>query len=210
MTANESVCGATLWPVGSSVGSRRTGGRTGSEQRSLSFNRPARMWPIRLTRMSSSPIVYHQTSLYRLVTERRTLNMTSRIQKRLLLPKRVRHPPREGFSWVDRRFLKDYAARLSRDAILLYFFFSAASDQHGLSFYSDATIALRLKLTEKAICDARAELVTLDLIAWQRPLTQVLSLQQPGLIRNGGLQSIADLLRSTGNASEQKRNGGDV
>ena len=49
--------------------------------------------------------------------------MTSRIQKRLLLPKRVRHPPREGFSWVDRRFLKDYAARLSRDAILLYFFF---------------------------------------------------------------------------------------
>ena len=101
--------------------------------------------------------------------------MTSRIQKRLLLPKRVRHPPREGFSWVDRRFLKDYAARLSRDAILLYFFFSAASDQHGLSFYSDATIALRLKLTEKAICDARAELVTLDLIAWQRPLTQVLS-----------------------------------
>ena len=47
--------------------------------------------------------------------------MTSRIQKRLLLPKRVRHPPREGFSWVDRRFLKDYAARLSRDAILLYF-----------------------------------------------------------------------------------------
>lgn len=48
--------------------------------------------------------------------------MTSRIQKRLLLPKRVRHPPREGFSWVDRRFLKDYAARLSRDAILLYFF----------------------------------------------------------------------------------------
>jgi len=92
---------------------------------------------------------------------------------------------------VDRRFLKDYAARLSRDAILLYFFFSAAR-------------------TEKAICDARAELVTLDLIAWQRPLTQVLSLQQPGLIRNGGLQSIADLLRSTGNASEQKRNGGDV
>jgi hypothetical protein len=52
--------------------------------------------------------------------------------------------------------------------------------------------------------------MTLDLIAWQRPLTQVLSLQQPGLIRNGGLQSIADLLRSTGNASEQKRNGGDV
>lgn len=154
MTANESVCGVTLWPVGSSVVSRRTGGRTGSGQRSLSFNRPARMRPILLTRMSSSPIVYHQTSLYRLVTERRTLIMTSRIQKRLLLPKRVRHPPREGFSWVDRRFLKDYAARLSRDAILLYFFFSAASDQHGLSFYSDAT-ARRQRALQRRILQAR-------------------------------------------------------
>ena len=51
--------------------------------------------------------------------------MTSRIQKRLLLPNRVRRPPHEGFSWVDRRFLQDYAARLSRDAILLYFFSTA-------------------------------------------------------------------------------------
>ena len=75
--------------------------------------------------------------------------MTSRIQKRLLLPNRVRLPPHEGFSWVDRRFLQDYAARLSRDAILLYFFFTAVSDQQGLSFYSDATIAVRLNASIK-------------------------------------------------------------
>jgi hypothetical protein len=49
--------------------------------------------------------------------------MTSKIQKRLLLPNRVRRPPEDGFSWVDRRFLQDYAPRLSRDAVLLYFFF---------------------------------------------------------------------------------------
>ncbi|MGV2334436.1 MAG UNVERIFIED_CONTAM: hypothetical protein LVR18_10095 [Planctomycetaceae bacterium] len=49
--------------------------------------------------------------------------MTSKIQKRLLLPNRVRHPPEDGFSWVDRRFLQDYAPRLSRDAVLLYFFY---------------------------------------------------------------------------------------
>ena len=60
--------------------------------------------------------------------------MKSMIQKRLLLPNRVRRPPDDGFSWVDRRFLQDYAARLSRDAILLYFFFTAVSDQQGLSF----------------------------------------------------------------------------
>jgi len=96
--------------------------------------------------------------------------MKSMIQKRLLLPNRVRRPPDEGFSWVDRRFLQDYAARLSRDAILLYFFFTAVSDQQGLSFYSDSTIAVRLRLPEKTVSDARAELVTHDLIAWQRPV----------------------------------------
>ena len=125
--------------------------------------------------------------------------MKSMIQKRLLLPNRVRRPPHEGFSWVDRRFLQDYAARLSRDAILLYFFFTAVSDQQGLSFYSDSTIAVRLRLPEKAVSDARAELVTHDLIAWQRPLTQVLSLQQPVLHRSG-LQSLGDLFRSVGNS----------
>jgi hypothetical protein len=35
--------------------------------------------------------------------------MTSKIPKRLLLPNRVRRPPEDGFSWVDRRFLQDYA-----------------------------------------------------------------------------------------------------
>jgi hypothetical protein len=55
--------------------------------------------------------------------------MTSKIQKRLLLPNRNRRPPEEGFSWVDRRFLQDYAPRLSRDAVLLYFFFTAAAKQ---------------------------------------------------------------------------------
>jgi hypothetical protein len=126
--------------------------------------------------------------------------MTSRIQKRLLLPDRVRRPPEEGFSWVDRRFLQDYAARLSRDAILLYFFYSAVSDQQGLSFYGESTIAVRLKLPEKVVFDARAELIAHDLIAWQRPLTQVLSLPQPTLRRRSGLQSMGDLFRSAGNA----------
>ena len=47
------------------------------------------------------------------------------IEKRILVPDRVRRPPREGFSWIDRRFLHDFAARLSHDAIVLYFFLAA-------------------------------------------------------------------------------------
>jgi len=64
-------------------------------------------------------------------------------------------------------------------------------------------------LSEKAISDARAELVTLDLIAWQRPLTQVLALQQPVLQRNGGLQSLAELLRPKSNSGENNSTGRD-
>jgi hypothetical protein len=135
--------------------------------------------------------------------------MTSKIQKRLLNPSRVRRPPDIGFSWVDRRFLHDYAARLSRDAMLLYFFFSAVSDQYGLSFYSDATIAVRLKLSEKAICDARLELISADLIAWQRPLVQVLSLKLPVLHQRTGLHSLGDLFRSIGKSNTNPNCGVD-
>ncbi|MEY3225443.1 MAG: hypothetical protein RLZZ536_62 [Planctomycetota bacterium] len=135
--------------------------------------------------------------------------MTSKFQKRLLLPNRVRRPPEEGFSWVDRRFLQDYAPRLSRDAVLLYFFFTAVSDQLGLSFYGDATIAVRLRLPELAVAAARTELISMDLIAWQRPLVQVLSLQQPKLQCRGGLQSLGDLLRSAEAQSQSRLSGGE-
>ena len=68
------------------------------------------------------------------------------IPKRLLVPDRVRRPPAEGFSWVDRRFLRDFAAQLSGDAVFLYFFLAAVSDRQGLSFYHDATLAVRLRV----------------------------------------------------------------
>lgn len=90
------------------------------------------------------------------------------IEKRLLVPDRVRRPPREGFSWVDRRFLREYAARLSRDALLLYFFFAAVGDKHGLSFYSDTSIALRLRMREQSVVSARDELLANDLVAYRR------------------------------------------
>jgi hypothetical protein len=119
------------------------------------------------------------------------------IQKHVLLPDRVRHPPREGWSWIDRRFLKDHAGRLSHDAILLYFFLAAVSDKEGLSFYADSTLAVRLRIDEPAVVRAREELVTEDLVAYRAPLTQVLSLRSPGLARRGGgVSQISDILRT--------------
>jgi hypothetical protein len=118
------------------------------------------------------------------------------IHKRLLVPDRVRRPPVEGFSWVDRRFLRDHAPRLSGDAILLYFFLAAVSDKQGLSFYRDSSIAVRLRRREEDVVRARDELVTLDLIAYQAPLTQVLSLPVLRVERGGGLQALGELLRA--------------
>jgi len=103
--------------------------------------------------------------------------------KRILVADRVRQPPSAGFSWIDRRFLHEFAGRLSNDAIVLYFFLAAVSDKHGLSYYSDTTLALRLRVGEAAILQAREELVTYDLVAYQAPLTQVLSLPKSPLER---------------------------
>jgi hypothetical protein len=98
------------------------------------------------------------------------------IEKRILIADRVRRPPREGFSWIDRRFLREFASKLTGDAILLYFFLSAVSDKDGLSFYSDSSIAVRLRMREEHVVAAREDLLTHDLVAYQPPLTQVLSL----------------------------------
>jgi hypothetical protein len=122
------------------------------------------------------------------------------IEKRLLVPDRVRRPPREGFSWVDRRFLREYAARLSADAVLLYFFLAAVSDKEGLSFYSDTSIALRLRMREPSVVSARDELLSDDLIAYQPPLTQVLSLP-PVRVQRGGREGLSELFRVLSDAS---------
>lgn len=117
------------------------------------------------------------------------------IKKRLLVPERVRRPPAEGFSWIDRRFLREHAARLTGDAITLYLFLAAVSDKQGLSFYSDSTIAVRLRLGEEAVVAAREELIAFDLVAYQPPLTQVLSLPQ-GRRQRRGLPAVDSLFRS--------------
>jgi hypothetical protein len=116
------------------------------------------------------------------------------IEKHLLVADRVRQPPREGFSWVDRRFLLDFAEHLTGDAILLYFFLAAVSDKQGLSYYRDATVAGRLRVGESAVVAARQELIQHDLVAYRHPLTQVLSIPPTGVQRKG-LHGVRELHR---------------
>ncbi|MFQ5720569.1 MAG: hypothetical protein ACE5IK_13595 [Acidobacteriota bacterium] len=118
-----------------------------------------------------------------------------KIDKRPVVPQRIRRVPREGWSWIDRCFLRHHAAALSGEAITLYFFLAAVSDKHGVSFYSDATTAALLRLDPRAVQCARDELVAHDLVAHRHPVTQVLSLpQRRRRADTAGPSSLKDIL----------------
>jgi len=70
--------------------------------------------------------------------------------KPILVPARLRCPPATGWSWVDRRFVREHMDHLSREAVLLYFFLTAVADKHGLSFYGDGTLATLLRMPRPA------------------------------------------------------------
>jgi hypothetical protein len=101
----------------------------------------------------------------------------------ILVPTRLRRPPETGWSWLDRRFTREHAAHLSRDALLLYFFLCAVADKHGQSFYGDGTTAALVRINLSALMAARDELLGRDLIAYQVRFTQVLSLPPPQGVR---------------------------
>ena len=119
-----------------------------------------------------------------------------RVPKRILVPDRVRVPPTDGWSWIDRRFLREHSSSLQRDSILLYFFLAAVSDKNGISFYSDTAIGGRLRVEEASVSRARDELQSRDLIAYEPPLYQVLSAPERARGRVAGEPTaIGEILR---------------
>ena len=97
-------------------------------------------------------------------------------RKQVLNPERLRQVP-EHFSWLDHRLVRErYIERADVCAWALYLFLVNVADVHGLSYYSDPTLAQRLHLTPQRLAQARRDLIGLDLIAYDPPLYQVLSL----------------------------------
>jgi hypothetical protein len=100
-----------------------------------------------------------------------------RIEKEPIDPTRLRSIPASGFSWIDRRFVREgFLERMAPEAALLYFFLAAVSDERGLSFYADPTVSGMLKLSAEQLTQARARLLEAKLVLYAYPLYQVLPL----------------------------------
>ena len=108
------------------------------------------------------------------------------IVKSPILPKRVRKIPK-SFSWIDHRLVSDkHIDRCDHAAAALYLFLVCAADNKGLSYYGDKSITNKLSMDLTTLYDARSTLMQTGLIAWQKPLYQVLDLDPELKIRQAG------------------------
>ncbi len=116
------------------------------------------------------------------------------ILKRPLCPDRIRKPP-AGFGWLDHRLVRDgYIELVSHPAAALYLFLVTVADARGLSYYSDDSVMKRLCMDSATLDQARRDLVAIGLIAYGKPLYQVLALDghfEPALRQGGASRSPA-------------------
>jgi len=91
---------------------------------------------------------------------------------------KLRQIPQQ-FSWVDQRLVRErYIDQLSPEACALYLFLVTVADAQGLSFYAERSLCQRLSMTPAVFRQARQALITRALVAYQRPLYQVLALDR--------------------------------
>jgi hypothetical protein len=121
------------------------------------------------------------------------------IKKRVLCPERLRKVPAQ-FSWVDQRLVRHrYIERCEPTAWALYLVLATVADAEGLSYYSDASLARMLRLDAVTLSAARAQLCAAGLLIYQKPLYQVLALEEPTpaappVSRSGQSRSLKDIL----------------
>ena len=119
------------------------------------------------------------------------------IDKRPICPHLIRQVP-EQFSWVDHRLVRErYIDYLSHSAATLYLFLVTVSDSHGLSYYGEANLQKRLSMDSASLTQARNDLIRQQLIAFRKPIYQVLALdprREPGQSATGP-QSIREVLQ---------------
>jgi hypothetical protein len=121
------------------------------------------------------------------------------MKKRVLCPERLRKVPAQ-FSWVDQRLVRQRCLYdCEHAAWALYLVLVTVADAQGLSYYSDQSLQRILRLEPLGLVSARAQLCRAGLIVYQRPLYQVLALEEPVPLasaqpRAGQTRSFKDIL----------------
>jgi hypothetical protein len=93
---------------------------------------------------------------------------------------------------------ENYFLRCDHSAWALYLFLTSVADAEGLSYYSDASLVRRLKTDPLVLSASRQQLIQAGLIAFEKPLYQVLSLDSIDAPRSGSLSVGEVLLKALG------------
>jgi hypothetical protein len=81
---------------------------------------------------------------------------------------------------VDQRLVRDrHLDQLDVYAAALYLFLVTVADAQVLSWYGDVSTAQRLAMNEVRLERAREDLIRARLLAYDRPLYQLLALEEP-------------------------------
>jgi hypothetical protein len=129
------------------------------------------------------------------------------VKKHLICPRGLRKIPKH-FSWLDHRLVSDrYIDRCTHQAATLYLFLATVADAQGLSYYSDQTLCQRLQMQDNILARARRKLIEIGLVAYEKPLYQVLALDTAFNVHQasnkypGQLQSLAQIFKRIGEES---------
>jgi hypothetical protein len=120
------------------------------------------------------------------------------VTKQPICPDRIRKTPRQ-FSWLDHRLVSDhYIDRCTHGAAALYLFLVTVSDARGMSYYADRTLSQRLAMDECVLVRHRNELIDIGLVAYHKPLYQVLAIDAEPIRSTGALQSVEQIFKRIG------------
>ena len=120
------------------------------------------------------------------------------VSKVPIVAERIRKVP-PHFSWIDHQLIRQHRLRdCDHRAWALYLFLVTVADAQGFSYYSEASLSRALKLEASGLSAARRQLIDVELIAYHKPLYQVLGLGEktdvPTVPRSGQVRSIAEVL----------------
>lgn len=118
------------------------------------------------------------------------------IVKTPILKNRIRKVPK-SFSWIDHRLVRDrYIDKITHSQAALYLFLVCVADDKGLSYYGEPALMKKLGMDQLCFDESRSGLINKGLIAWQKPIYQVLSLDpNVNVARTGSMMSLQDILR---------------